>query len=161
MTSTTVSTESAAFPTVVGMAVTIEPIMGRDGDLRIHLTGELDAWSAPTLTMALAGLQPSPSGPRDQPQQIVLDLHELSFLDTSGLAALEAGRAALLTAGWCVEAGPAQPQVCRLLRFADREGWLVDGPMAAEQSAASHLHVVATPTEHRRPPEAVRSVPTC
>jgi anti-anti-sigma factor len=158
---TTGTTESGATPTVVGMAVTIEPRTDRDGDLRIHLTGELDAWSAPTLTLALAGLRPSPGGLLDQPHQIVLDLHELSFLDTSGLAALEDCRAALLAAGWWVKAGPAQPQVCRLLRFADREGWLLDGPMAPEQSSASHLHVVPTQGEQRRPPESVRSVRTC
>ena len=112
--------------TVVGIVITIEPTIANVGDLRIHLTGELDAWSAPTLTQALAGLRPAAPVPGHRRGQIVLDLHELSFLDTGGLTALADSRKALLAAGWLVTAGPAQAQVCRLLRFADRSGWLVD-----------------------------------
>lgn len=157
----TSSDTEPAVHTVVGMAITIEPALEHVGDLRVRLTGELDTWSSPTLLHALAGLRPAAGGPAGRQRQIVLDLHELSFLDTGGLAALEDTRAALLAAGWFVKAGPAQPQVCRLLRFAERAGWLVNGPLVVEQSSESHLHVVPTSSEHRRRARSVESVRTC
>jgi anti-anti-sigma factor len=150
-----------AQPTVVGLAVLIEPTVENVGDLRIHLTGELDAWSAPTLTHAVAGLQPPSPASADHRARIVLDLHELSFLDTGGLTALQDSREALRADGWLVTAGPSQPQVCRLLRFADRAGWLIGGPLAAEQSSASHVHAMPTSADCRRRPRSVSAVSAC
>jgi anti-anti-sigma factor len=125
--------------------VTIEPTI--DNGLRVRLSGELDTGSAPTLTTALAGLRPASRGPADRRRQIVLDISDLDFLDTGGLAALDDCRADLLAAGWFVTAGPAQPQVHRLLRYANRAGWLIDGPLSTEESSAPHLLVVPAPAE--------------
>ena len=124
----TTNSSSEPVPPVVGVSVTIEPTI--DNGLRVRLTGELDTWSAPTLTNALAALRPTCRGKADGRRQvIVLDLSDLDFLDTGGLAALVDCRADLVAAGWFVTAGPAQPQVRRLLRFANRAGWLIDGPL--------------------------------
>jgi anti-anti-sigma regulatory factor len=147
--------------TVVGLAIGIEPVLERAGDLRVHLIGELDAWSRPTFTHAVRQLRPPARVPGQRPSNLVLDLHELNFLDAHGLAALDAGRSALLADGWVVTAGPAQPQVCRLLRLAARAGWLADGPMVADDSTASHLHVPATSEGCPRRPRSVTSVSHC
>jgi hypothetical protein len=143
------------------MAVNIEPMMEHRGDLRIHLIGELDAWSKPTFTFAVARLRPPVRLPGQRPGHIVLDLHELNFLDVHGLAALDASRSALLADGWVVTAGPAQPQVCWLLRYAARAGWLADGPLAADDTAASHLHAPATSEASPHRPRSVTSVSHC
>ncbi|MBK5306078.1 MAG: STAS domain-containing protein [Frankiaceae bacterium] len=158
---TTTLRPSPAVSTVVGIAITIEPAIESVGDLRIHLTGELDAWSGPTLKHALTGLRPPAGATGHRRSRVVLDLHELSFLDVSGLSALDESRSALLAAGWIVTAGPAQPHVCRLLRYAARCGWLADGPLVAEASAASHLHVTPTPAGQRRRPHSITSVHQC
>ena len=134
------SSTHRAVATVVGIAVTIEPTIEHAGDLRIHLTGELDAWSEPTLTHALAGVRPPAYVPGQRRGHIVLDLHELNFLDIHGVSALDESRSALLAAGWVVTAGPAQQQVCWLLRYAARAGWLT---MAAAAAAAAFVGGVA------------------
>lgn len=157
----TASTPHRAAPTVVGLAVTIEPTIGHAGDLRVHLIGELDAWSAPTFTHAVARLRPARHVPGKREGHIVLDLHELNFLDVHGLSALDAGRSTLLADGWLVTAGPAQPQVCWLLRYAARVGWLADGPLVADDSAASHLHAPAASEACPRRPRSVTSVSHC
>jgi anti-anti-sigma factor len=61
----------------------------RDAGARIALRGELDLFSAKALEEELARLEPS------RPDVIVLDLRELSFIDSSGLRVLLAadGRA--------------------------------------------------------------------
>ena len=100
------------------------------GDLRIRLTGELDLWSAPALSRAVDELRPAAGGPTGRGRRVVIDLHELTFLDTAGLTALEKGRGTLAAAGWLVTVGRAQPHVRRLLRFAERSGWLSDAAPA-------------------------------
>lgn len=158
--STTFGTNRAV-TTVVGIAVTIETTIEQVGDLRIHLTGELDAWSKPTLTHALTDLRPPARAPGQRRGHIVLDLHELNFMDVNGLCALDESRSALVADGWVVTAGPAQRQVCWLLRYAARSGWLADGPLVAEDSTAAHLHAPSTSRARRRRPQSVSSVNSC
>ena len=138
-------------PAAVGITVTVEPALGHDGDLRIQLVGELDRWSAPTLAHALVGLRPPPHVEGQHPAEVVLDLHELCFLDCQGLSALDAGRRELLAAGWLVSARPAQPNVQWLLRFAHRCGWLQDGPLVPEDSSILQAQVPPMLVEQRRP----------
>ena len=138
-------------PAAAGMTVTIEPAVEHRGDLRIYLSGELDSWSAPTLACALVGLRPPAHVEGQHHAEVVLDLNALSFLDCSGMSAIEAGRRELLAAGWLVTAGPAQPNVRRLLRFADRSGWLTDGPLIPEDPSISHAQVPPTLVEQRQP----------
>jgi anti-anti-sigma factor len=57
-------------------------VIGLDGDTRVFLTGELDMSSAPELTGVLG--QVIDNGPRE----VVLDFAGLSFIDSSGIAAL-------------------------------------------------------------------------
>lgn len=54
----------------------------RDGGARIALRGELDLFSAKALESELERLEPG------TPEVLVLDLRELSFIDSSGLRVL-------------------------------------------------------------------------
>lgn len=55
---------------------------GPDGDLVLHLAGELDLASLPDVADPLASVLTR------RPQPVVLDLAELGFLDSSGIAVL-------------------------------------------------------------------------
>jgi anti-sigma B factor antagonist len=57
-------------------------VVGLDDDAAVFLSGELDMATAPDLTAALDPV--IAHGPRE----VVLDLSELSFVDSSGIAAL-------------------------------------------------------------------------
>jgi anti-anti-sigma factor len=57
-------------------------VVGLDDDAVVVLTGELDMASAPELTKVLGQVI------TDGPQEIVLDFSGLSFIDSSGIAAL-------------------------------------------------------------------------
>jgi anti-anti-sigma factor len=143
------------------LVVTIEPTVENARDLRIRLAGELDMWSAATLARMLTALRPSARASGARRWEIVLDLHELTFIDTSGLTALDEARNGLTAAGWYVTIGPAQPQVCRLIRFAQRSGWLASGPLAAEDSSTSHVHITPASAEQGGRPRSVTVVNYC
>ena len=53
-----------------------------NGIVRLHAAGELDLESTPLLDEALAAIEAL------QPTTIILDFHELEFIDSSGLHAL-------------------------------------------------------------------------
>ena len=57
-------------------------VVGLDGDTVVFLTGELDMATAPELTGVLGPLI------EHGPQEVVLDFSGLSFIDSSGIAAL-------------------------------------------------------------------------
>lgn len=69
----------------------IERVAG-DGPVRLRLRGELDAHSAPDLEAALAPAAADAAS-------VEIDLREVSFVDSSGLAALLEGRSRLDGAG--------------------------------------------------------------
>jgi len=78
---------------------------------RLALRGELDMYSAPLLERELE------SAAKRRPQQIVLDLSGLSFMDVSGLRAiLDAARRARREGGSLVIANP-MPHIVRLLEL--------------------------------------------
>jgi anti-sigma B factor antagonist len=94
--------------------------MSGDGQLRIvtqqradrlivELHGELDMVSSPQLGEAFAELDP---GARDP---IVLDLHNVSFLDSTGLKAIFAARNVASERGQQFAVTHGSPQVQRLL----------------------------------------------
>jgi anti-anti-sigma factor len=116
------------------ISVTIEPVVGRRGDVRVQLVGELDAWTGPMLADALAELRRPVGSPAQRRGDVRLELHGLSFLDSTGLSALVENGKALVDAGWTISAGPAQPQVSRLLRYATQLGWLPDGALTAPRA---------------------------
>jgi anti-sigma B factor antagonist len=57
-------------------------VVGLDGDTVVFLTGELDMATAPQLTGVLGPLV------EHGPMEVVLDFSDLSFIDSSGIAAL-------------------------------------------------------------------------
>jgi stage II sporulation protein AA (anti-sigma F factor antagonist) len=57
-------------------------VVGLDGDATVFLTGELDMATAPELTGVLGHII------AHGPQEVVLDFSGLSFIDSSGIAAL-------------------------------------------------------------------------
>ncbi|MGH3745492.1 MAG: sodium-independent anion transporter [Mycobacteriales bacterium] len=95
------------------------------GVLVLELLGGLDLDTAPLLEGAVA----SRVGPLDSPSHVEVDLEGLTFLDTSGLDALQAAVASLESAGVTVTVAGARRQVRRLLGIAAAHGWLASGPM--------------------------------
>jgi anti-sigma B factor antagonist len=85
--------------------------MHEAGEARLALHGELDMLSAPLLAHELE------SAARSRPEQIVLDLRDLSFMDVSGLRAiLDAARSARRDGRSLVIANP-MPHIIRLLEL--------------------------------------------
>jgi anti-anti-sigma regulatory factor len=113
-----------------------------DGDVRVPLRGELDLATGPAL---LAGLAlhadpvqhasaagaaagdiaaPAPGGLRSSRRGTVqLDMSDRTFLDSSGLTALDDARAMLVAAGWRVCLTRPRPAVLIVLNFAINAGW--------------------------------------
>jgi len=93
----------------------------------LRLDGELDAATAPELERKLTGLaQPGPI--------LVLDLHELSFLDSLGLNMLFRAREWALTQDVALRIVRAPVHVQRLIALAAMEASL--GPFYADAAAA-------------------------
>ena len=69
----------------------------REGDdAVVHLAGELDISTSPDLQDALADLT-------DRPRRVVVDLSDLEFIDSTGLAALLGAHKALNEQGGTLE----------------------------------------------------------
>jgi anti-sigma B factor antagonist len=79
------------------------------GVVVVGLAGRLNAASAPDVKERLKGLG------RAEPHNLVLDLKELSFIDSSGLAALVAGFKAATEAGGTLKLAHIGPQVAEVL----------------------------------------------
>ncbi len=99
----------------------------RTGGVVLRLAGELDAATAPELERRLMGLvHPLPV--------LVLDLHELSFLDSLGLNMLFRAREWALTRGVALRIVRAPVHVHRLIVLAAMEASL--GPFYVDAASA-------------------------
>jgi len=116
-----------------------------DGDVRVPLRGELDLATGPALIAGLAlladpvyGASPgkfagtpaktavdsAPDGLRPSRRGTVqLEMSEVTFLDSSGLTALDDARTTLIAAGWRVCLTRPRPAVLKVLNFAINAGW--------------------------------------
>ncbi len=74
---------------------------GRSHVVRLHVTGELDAYTAPRLVEAVSWLRRRHDG------GLVLDLHDVTFVDTVGYRAIH--RAS------CDDDGRPDPRVVRVI----------------------------------------------
>jgi anti-sigma B factor antagonist len=79
-----------------------------DGTTVCHLTGELDAFTAPRLRQAFADVTPSP--------RLLLDLSKVSFLDSAGLGALVGGVRRTRELGSEVMVACDRPQLVRVFQ---------------------------------------------
>ena len=88
------------------------------GAVRLIVRGELDALTAPRLQAALDRL-------RDDHTPVLLDLSEIGFVDSSGLAVLVAAKRQAQTNGWrfAIDRQLAQP-VQRLFQLAGIESFI-------------------------------------
>jgi anti-sigma B factor antagonist len=91
---------------------------------RVGLGGELDVSKAYTMDEELRSIE------RLEPLAIVLDLRELRFLDSSGLARILAAQRRASKGGWrlCVVRGCATVQRILALAALDRSLDLIDDP---------------------------------
>jgi len=112
----------------------------------LSLLGELDAATAPELQAAIERLC------EEGAREIVLDLHELSFIDSTGL------RAILMSERLCERLGSdfsltrAQPQAQRLFELADLVGRLsFRGRAFAKRITRRPAYAAKTPLAHSRP----------
>ena len=88
-------------PPVFSYEETTEP----DGTVRIALTGELDMAAAPSLERILSGLADA---------NVVLDISDLEYLDSSGLAVLVAAHSRAADAGRSVSFTAPPPPIRRV-----------------------------------------------
>lgn len=97
------------------------------GVFRVGLGGELDVSKAYTMDEELRAIE------RREPAVIVLDLRELRFLDSSGLARILAAQRRASKGGWrfCVVRGCATVQRILALAAMDRSLDIIDDPAAA------------------------------
>jgi anti-sigma B factor antagonist len=93
-------------PGLLGIAQTTDA----DGVMLV-LNGELDLSSAPELEALLRELESS------NPGRILIDLHELKFMDSSGLALLIRAQQMTTAAGCRLELRPGPNQVQRLFEM--------------------------------------------
>ena len=86
----------------------------------VALSGELDLATAPQLRSCLAPLVTSPTAP----QELVLDLSELCFLDASGISALLTVQRALAARGGRLALRAPSRLVRRVVKVLDLDGLL-------------------------------------
>ncbi len=103
------------------MYVTVEPFgitcHDFDGGRIFALTGELDASTCRGLPEALIG----PPG-----ALIVVDLCDLTFMDSSGLGAIHAARRVALNHGGTLVVTRPNPMVSRVLEITGLDTWVAD-----------------------------------
>jgi len=88
-----------------------------DGATRLAIAGELDLATAPALHDAVAGLLAA-----GEPLNLVIDLADVSFLDSSGLGALLQVRAEVLAAGGRLTLAGVAPGPRRVIAIAGLAG---------------------------------------
>jgi stage II sporulation protein AA (anti-sigma F factor antagonist) len=115
----------------------MEPFVVTSYDLEggrvFSLRGELDASTCVTLVEHLTGV-PGPL--------VVLDLHELTFMDSSGLGAIHRARQSALKEGGTLVVSRPNPMVARVLEITGLDTWIAEwDPKWADPSVA---HVPAT-----------------
>jgi anti-sigma B factor antagonist len=89
------------------MTLSIE-VSRNDGIAEVRVSGELDLATAPDLSEVLDPLAASE-------QRVVVDLAGLTFMDSSGLAALLAAHKVLADGGGVLELRSPQPAIIRLV----------------------------------------------
>ncbi|MFF3216940.1 STAS domain-containing protein [Streptomyces sp. NPDC002886] len=91
------------------------PDVWEDGQARcvVHVGGEMDADRAPMLHQALHTALTQPDGP----DEIVIDLADLSFCDSSGINVLVRARHTAIGHGRRISLRNPQPQFLRLLEM--------------------------------------------
>lgn len=103
------------------MYVSVEPFgvtcHDFDGGRIFALRGELDASTCRGLSESLTG----PAG-----ALIVVDLRDLSFMDSSGLGAIHAARRAALNQGGTLVVTRPTPMVSRVLEITGLDTWVAD-----------------------------------
>jgi anti-anti-sigma factor len=119
----TTSMQQSAIPHAAGLRVLIDP-EARQGTVRVQIIGELDAWTAPVLDVAMAGLRGRVGIAGQRRRDILLDLGRLRFVDSAGLSSLGQSRAGLMAGGCRVRSTQPHAQASRLLSLATRRGWL-------------------------------------
>jgi anti-sigma B factor antagonist len=82
------------------------------GDARVVVRGELDMATSPQLTSAIESVASSAA------QRVVVDLLEVTFLDSSGVSALCLARTKLGSEGVVLVLGPTSSQVDAVLQIA-------------------------------------------
>jgi anti-anti-sigma factor len=101
------------------------------------LSGELDAATSRRLEESLI----APPG-----SVVVLDLSQLSFMDSSGIGAIHRARRRVITGGGTLVLSRPQPMVHRVLQITGLDDWVTDwdsewgGPSTAELLPESVWH---------------------
>jgi anti-sigma B factor antagonist len=93
----------------------------RGRPVRLHLAGELDLGSAPELNAVIARLVD------DGHHCLVVELHELTFCDSTGMAAFVRGDKRCATRGGWLRLSGARGIVARVLRVSGLDEVLVHG----------------------------------
>ncbi len=104
-------------------------VVPADGACVVRLAGELDADDAPGVRSLLAEQVLEGSG------SLVLDLSELVFVDSAGLAALVAAHKGTRAAGTCLVLAGVSPQVAKVLAISGLDGVLTVAPSVPEALA--------------------------
>jgi anti-sigma B factor antagonist len=91
------------------------------GDARVVVSGDLDLATTPQLTSAIEAL--ATNGAR----RIVVDLLDVTFLDSSAISALCLARQKLSADGAALVLGPTSAQVDSVLRIAGVDATFVRG----------------------------------
>jgi anti-sigma B factor antagonist len=95
----------------VGPAVELSIDVQREGDdAVVHLAGELDISTSPDLQDALAELT-------DAPRRVAVDLSELEFMDSTGLAALLGAHKTLSEQGGTLELRHPSKMIVNLVQI--------------------------------------------
>jgi anti-sigma B factor antagonist len=84
---------------------------GDDSEVVLSLGGELDLQSAPELERELAAIR------SDRPRRMLLDLSQLEFMDSTGLAVIIGAEQAAAADGISVRLRAGGPQVQRLFEL--------------------------------------------
>lgn len=84
---------------------------GDDSEVVLSLSGELDLQSAPELERELAAIR------SDRPRRLLLDLSQLEFMDSTGLAAIIRADQAAAADGISLRLRAGGPQVQRLFEL--------------------------------------------
>ncbi len=108
-------------------------VVQTNGTTRIAPSGELDIASAPEFEQAIADATAEPGA------ELVLDLRELTFMDSTGLRALAQTNARAGEAGFALTIVRGPRQIARVLEISGLADLLplVDAPPAEADGAAS------------------------
>lgn len=98
--------------------LTIRNDTGPDGTARLHVSGELDAHSAPEFAEAFEPAVAAAAA-------VEVDLTDVSFIDSSGLAVLIKARQRVVDSGGSLVVSGASPAAMRLFEIAGVSTYLM------------------------------------